>query len=479
MAFDRSMLDDFILRGRWKAPEWREWMPGSLEFSPQGGIRLLLDEHPGGPFEALKGTLEQSSRLLDTIHGVTTEGDFVTLLKARLVGTGFSGRTGGATTGTSRYHSLLMVLGEHLENSGAAKYHSVSVRYANLEEIVGFAPLSHSVEEDDRKMLGATVRFKNPQKLIARLDDYNVEAVYAFGTQGDALRSLRIDVSAWLTITSESEQLIDEFLKRPCKILSQLLGMSIGWLPIVVSIHAESRRNTIAHGARQLPNPSSIFFAQRPRSAAIHDIHPADLPFTLAGLGTRFEEVLARWQVRAAALSSSLDFFFSLDGDAGVAIEHHFLNATNAAESFHRSASPNQSRWSEDEFDTRLADILSRVSVDDREWLADQLRYANELRFRARVKEMFDQQPDDVGTVLGDRKSFVDKVVNTRNYLTHHDKDLEARAVRGAVELWRLTKGLRLILQSLFLQELGFSAAELSSAVKKLEDYKILAQKGR
>lgn len=90
---------------------------------------------------------------------------------------------------------------------------------------------------------------------------------------------------------------------------------------------------------------------------------------------------------------------------------YQFLNACNAAESFHRSVSPSQERWPKGEFEARIDNIISSVPNEDKEWLGEQLRYANEPRFRARLKEMFERQPDGVRHVLGDRKTFVEKVV--------------------------------------------------------------------
>jgi len=258
--------------------------------------------------------------------------------------------------------------------------------------------------------------------------------------------------------------------------VSQLIGLALGRLPTWVRVQAESTRTQIMIGGKARSNPSAIIFAPRSPSAPVGKIHPIEMPFTLAGLRKRFRRTLLRWQKRVPLLEPSLDFFFSLDDDQSVSQEHHFLNATNAIESFHRAASPNQKRWPDNEFDARVANILSGVSNSDRTWLEEQLRYANEVRFRARVKETFDEQPTEVQKVIGEKRTFVEKVVNTRNYLTHHDENLKAKAVRDVGELWRITKGLRLMLQCLFLRELGFSGSDLTEAVKRTSDYRILVQ---
>ncbi len=370
-----------------------------------------------------------------------------------------------------------MVVGEHLQSSDAAKYGSVALNFLNLEEVAGFWPMPHSPLRWRRgKLQSLSVTFKPPKTLRARVSGYTVETAYAAQTSGDDFRRQGIDVRAWLRLTPETEVHLDEFLSGPCKMVSQLIGLALGRSPTLTRVQAESPRTQIMIGGKARPNPTTIIFAQGSPSAPAGKIHPVELPFTLAGLRKRFRHTLLQWQRRMPLLEPSLDFFFSLDADRSVSQEHHFLNATNAIESFHRGVSPNQKRWPDKEFDARVTSILSSVPNSDRTWLEEQLRYANEVRFRARVKETFDEQPAEVQTVIGEKRIFVEKVVNTRNYLTHHDEKLRAKAVRDIAELWRITRGLRLMLQCLFLRELDFSGPDLTEAVKRTSDYRILVE---
>lgn len=474
MAFDHSQLDPLTLRGRWKSSDWDDWFPGSLEFSPQDGIRLLLDEHPGGPFAALKAGLQPQHQPLDIIHGITMEGDLVTLAKAHYAGGGFRGNRNVAV-GAAKYKALWMVVGEHLQSSEAAKYKSVGISFMNLEEVIGLWPLPDSLPKLRRgKLHSISVAFKLPKVLKARISEYTIETSYKAQSRGDDFRHAAIDVRAWLRITAKTQTHIDQFLEGPCATLERFIGVTLGRLPTWMRIQAESDRTRQTINGRTISEPVSIIFAPRSISPSMGRIHPLELPFTLASFADRFRPTLLQWQKRATILAPCLEFFFSLDSQMRIGEEHHFLNATNALESYHRAASPNQKRQSDSEFEERRADILSRVAPGDKNWLEEQLRYANEIRFRGRVKELFDGQPIEVRNVLGKRKNFVDKVINTRNYLTHHDKDLKDKAVRDIGELWRITRGLRLMLQCLFLKEIGLSGTHLSAAIKKTNDYRIL-----
>jgi len=83
---------------------------------------------------------------------------------------------------------------------------------------------------------------------------------------------------------------------------------------------------------------------------------------------------------------------------------------------------------------------------------------------------MFNEYPESVDLVVGngkkERKSFINRVVATRNYLTHFDQSLEPQAARG-VELYRITEELRLLVEICLLGEIGFEAESIRDRIKE------------
>lgn len=68
------------------------------------------------------------------------------------------------------------------------------------------------------------------------------------------------------------------------------------------------------------------------------------------------------------------------------------------------------------------------------------------------------------------RKSFIESVVTTRNYLTHYDVSLEHRAATD-VALYRLTLQLRAIIETCLLRELGFECDEIDEILQRVRRY--------
>ena len=64
---------------------------------------------------------------------------------------------------------------------------------------------------------------------------------------------------------------------------------------------------------------------------------------------------------------------------------------------------------------------------------------------------------------------FINRVVDTRNYLTHYDKNLREKAVDGE-QLYYVTQQLKIVIVICLLSELGFKFKEIK---------KLLARNGR
>jgi hypothetical protein len=66
---------------------------------------------------------------------------------------------------------------------------------------------------------------------------------------------------------------------------------------------------------------------------------------------------------------------------------------------------------------------------------------------------------------------FIEKVTNTRNYLTHFTEELKAEAVLDPEGLHDLIEKMRLILQICFLEQIGFPFSEISKIFKSKIHY--------
>jgi len=126
-----------------------------------------------------------------------------------------------------------------------------------------------------------------------------------------------------------------------------------------------------------------------------------------------------------------------------------------------------------------LQKILESVPREYQDWLTDKLKYSNELNLRQRLKKIIDRFSNIFGDYIH-RKKFTNKVVNTRNYLTHYNPELEDSAISEVPDLLELIYKLRTILEVCFLSELNLSDEKITKVIQpKIQERKQVVKMNR
>ena len=90
------------------------------------------------------------------------------------------------------------------------------------------------------------------------------------------------------------------------------------------------------------------------------------------------------------------------------------------------------------------------------------------------MKELFNEYPEFsvifTKNKNENKKDFIEKVVNTRNYLTHYDEELKEYAVFGE-DLYLLTQKLRICAGVCLLKKVGFDSEEIINYFNEFIDY--------
>jgi hypothetical protein len=123
----------------------------------------------------------------------------------------------------------------------------------------------------------------------------------------------------------------------------------------------------------------------------------------------------------------------------------------------------------EDEFKEARKALVNKCPKRERNWFAQKLNYANELTLRNR----FERMTEPFGNFMGgdNRPRLIDKIVKTRNYLTHYDSDLESETAKGEV-LQFLCSKMNALFRLHFLKLIGFGEQEINEIVDKCPHFK-------
>ena len=98
--------------------------------------------------------------------------------------------------------------------------------------------------------------------------------------------------------------------------------------------------------------------------------------------------------------------------------------------------------------------------------MEEKLAFSNELSLRRRIQEIYERHKDAVIDIIC-KKTFVQDLVSTRNYLTHYDESLAEQAVSGDA-LYPLSEQARILIECCLLYELGLSENDLNPVIKRV-----------
>lgn len=182
--------------------------------------------------------------------------------------------------------------------------------------------------------------------------------------------------------------------------------------------------------------------------------------FSFKDITERFDTVIRSWFAKSDMLEPIFLGYFAPFRFPEMYLEQKFLGYAQVIEAYHLRVLDGVGVPKED-YARILPEIMKSVPPRHSEWFGDKLA-CNEPSQRRRLKELAERFPwMDFGG-----GAFVNKVVVTRNYLTHLDKDLKEQAASGE-ELHKLTLKLELLIKMVLLYELGFEQKQIETMVKR------------
>jgi HEPN superfamily Apea-like protein len=123
----------------------------------------------------------------------------------------------------------------------------------------------------------------------------------------------------------------------------------------------------------------------------------------------------------------------------------------------------------------RVREALKAAPAEHRDWLKGVLEFSNNITLRQRLVELCEEAPLPRELLHGSRASFAQSVAKTRNYYTHYSSKEKRKAADG-LPLAVMVKRLWLLTRSCMLQELGFTTAEATEALKRDHEWRWLCK---
>lgn len=468
-----SLLEDFELKGLWWLPDHPDHkVPGTLSFENEKRISLELL----GGFQN-KVTYLSGSFQPDIILGITVSGEYCTLLGNREA----KNQINSPGIDYSTFSSSYLFIGKHYCSVHDIVFSSFQVSFTNLENWL-FLKDPFPIEKPENKLKGEwKLTYSNPEVFSAKIDALNstVESIHELNQDIRYFKQVTWNSRAYLKITPKKNRDF-EWFRRVFLDLCCFLTLVISDTTYVISIKAfgDDIEITREHKSKET---IEVFFTQNKPSLK-QDIHHFEMLIPFHRISSKIETVLCLWFSRALELRSVYNLFFGTFYNPGMFLEFHFLSLIQATESYHRATKEGKYLSDKDwkpYRDALIETIPTALDNSHKESLKSRLKYGNEYSLRKRLIELMSVIDEKSLTAMFPSKDyvvdkdvkeavkiFINKIIDTRNYLTHYDSELKDSSLKE-VDLYWAYQRLRLFLTLLLLKEVDIDEETIIASMKE------------
>jgi hypothetical protein len=196
-------------------------------------------------------------------------------------------------------------------------------------------------------------------------------------------------------------------------------------------------------------------------------------------LGEEFPQVLVNWFASLPKLRPTYDVFFATYRVSRMFSESHFLQLSQAVESFDRRINGGQ-YMTDAEYAAVYTAMIAAIPSNIPQGLRDKfekgtLAHANEYSLRKRLTMLLKRLPEEERKFICEEAGeFAGPVVDTRNNLTHvlgePKPDDQAEILKGD-QLRHASKKLELLMVILLLRNLGLSSDLIMQRVRNCQRF--------
>ncbi|MDA0266952.1 MAG: hypothetical protein O3A14_08315 [Cyanobacteria bacterium] len=446
---------------------------------------LSIDEYEGIELRTIGSLLPQHSLFQDCIDfpsqeillGQTVDGSCITLVKPICTSQNERSSNIFADLSKSTHNTNLAVIGKrHFSSQDEIVFSSAKVSFNLLDE---WLCKSGFTARPERNQQGQPTKFnleyECPEVLEFDIDSIEAKfkASYIFQWKKSNLQ-WHLSHQPFLEISPAKPKRFDWYSEK-FESLRRFLIVMTGF-PISISKIVGYGNEVLVNSRSDFKDKEKFKIHQKIHRSFLNTDHKysAHLLMNLTLLGVGLDKVLNSWFQKSEILDPAIILYTAtLSIDLGY-VEFRFLNYTQGLEALHRRVFGGK-YITDDEYEsissTLIESIPKEVSRDHRRSLESRLKYGHEYSQRKRIKILLDDVW--IGCLDGfieDKASFVEKVVNTRNYLIHFDSSSVSKAVFGS-DIFYMAERLKILLATHILIQLNIPRENVYRAINNFNSF--------
>jgi len=460
MAMHVKLLEPMELTGYWWLPSMPDCkVPGTMSFEPKKDITVELD-----------GTLMRNRHGMyqkwPVVHGETRDGIPCSLLHVLE-----QSKSIGSHKTSSRISADYGLLGVLFSSAEETVFRSAAVDYTGLTAWMGRRPFDQDLNFHSTKDRQVTVSYTKPR--IVRYSVHQQAFTVKFGgwfSYGNpTFQEITMEYGESAVLRPKRSQSLFWFLDK-FRQLRNLLSLLMAEPVFIEHISLESGCHLNKDMGRMIKDYAQLLICQRDYEQKSRFLHSFEMPLPYPVVKKFLQNILDIWFSRYDALKPTYDLFFLPIYNRHLNIEFQFLGLVQALEAFHRIkyAETYLTAGKYDGVRTVLTNCIPRdIPSGLRAALESRLKYGNEYSLRKRLKQMATSLSKESANLVDPvLRSFLERVVDTRNYLTHHDHTLAGKAMPVS-DMLAANSTLRLFLMLLIFKEIGIPEAVARDVISK------------
>jgi ApeA N-terminal domain 1 len=358
------------------------------------------------------------------VHGVSSTGDALTILKAQSFGIGLNFGSGGMRQ-PERLISSWLIVGAHIEPDQL--FSSVSFFIPGLEVWLCKPRITQTFQTDTStgKMTQLFALHPAAPELTV-VPSINATIACGAGTTSSVnpFKSISLEVQGQLTIMPNTPKTIEWFLDQHGK-LSTMLAFLAGKPMPVDAIHAYLEGEA---------RPVSLLVSMR-QSERFDFKNITDFFVPCNSLKIELSTVVSNWFEKVESVLIPSQLALGIVSTKNLWLHIEFLSLIQALEGFHRGSY--LGTYMDDSAYSKVNSVLcgaipTSVATDHREALKSRIKYGNQISLSKRLNELRDILGESLAKiVLATSGKIPRSWIDTRNYHTHWDEELRPRAIDG------------------------------------------------
>ena len=313
-----------------------------------------------------------------------------------------------------------------------ARFNTITFSVEGIDEWVGINGFNVDRHSEKRAL---TISYDEPEDISFNLEN-GMQLLVTFTSTFPGFpitKSVEVSQKTYFTLISQKARELDEFTSVASKITA-FLCFVINKIVCLETIWATSDKLRLRIDSTHTEHiPVGIYCPTWPYSKDEAEINEMDMLFRLEEIQSRAESIINKWLQNYEHIAPSFDLYFLTKAGTLPTLDLQFLTLAQALEAFHR-------------------------------------RTSNEnCRFRKRFEIMTEPFAN---FMCGERRAgLIDKIVKKRNYLTHHNPDLEPEVAKGK-RLSFIYRKMHALFRLQFLKLIGFDKQEINVIVDKSPYFK-------